>query len=407
MRFSFSVNGFGTSGISTGQFEFDLWDEFGQYGEAILAGASARLYEANGAFLPSREYYISARSVNNKVCRITAYDVMSKTNQKFEMPSFAENKTIDCDTVMGAVRGQCGFSSVGYSDRAGIESINFTAEQLKDKTCRGVMETVAEAMCGVWVADSEGGAVLSCFGAPYDYISAVSDYSEINMQGVQKITKLVVTDTESGDITEFSTGKYGTVFAIETPFPGTAPAVWERVRDKLYTAWSCEKAALTDIYPDVPAFTKITFGERELTATNISIFVDSTGVYFSGGADPQDEEQWRYEEYLQRELNKRVQIGKTVGNTQITPAGPCFIDKNLGTARNSENAAVEKYGFTVNQGGITEYDGAMLDGVFPVVETNGDLSEISINYENSTKKYAIKWDSDTRLSMEEIKEAEK
>lgn len=78
LKFSRSVSGFGESGVSTGQFEFDLWDESGYYGEAILSDASVRLYETNGAFLPSAEYYISKRSVNGGVCCFTTYEALPK-----------------------------------------------------------------------------------------------------------------------------------------------------------------------------------------------------------------------------------------------------------------------------------------------------------------------------------------
>ena len=258
---------------------------------------------------------------------------MSKTDMPFDDSGFEtyfeNHENVSCDSVMNAVKSQCGFESIGYSDRSGVNDINFTLDQLLDKTCRQLMEMVATAMCGVWIADNDGGAVLSCFGQPYNYLSAVSDYSEINMQGAQKITKLVVTDTESDEITEFSTGEYGTVFAIETPFAEAAPAVWERIQNQFYTAWNCEKALLTDIYPDIPPFSRIAFGEQELMATSFTISVDSTGVYFSGGSDPQDEEQWRYEDYTQRQLNERVQIGKAVGNTIISANGDIIIRRNL------------------------------------------------------------------------------
>lgn len=372
-KFSRAVSGFGESGISTGQFEFDLYDEFGDYGEALLAGASARLYEANGAFLPSMEYYISKRPVDNYICHFVAYDIMSKTDMPFDdsgLAFFFENgyKTVDCDTVMNAIKGQCGFDSIGYSDSFGTEDINFTQDQLQDTTCRQLMETVAAAMCGCWTAFGDNGKSvrLNCFGTSPAATTEVSCYAEINMQGKQKITRLIVTDNESGEVSESLTGEYGTVFAVDTPFPAAAQKSWSRVQDKLYTAWNCEKAILTYPTPDIPAFTMMTFGERELLATSFTVSVDSTGVYFSGGSDPQDEEQWRYEDYTQRQLNERVQIGKTVGNTQISKDGIAlirkFVNENARSAAISDTEkGVEKYSFTVGENGVTEFDGAIID----------------------------------------------
>ncbi len=352
-KFSRAVSGFGESGISTGQFEFDIYDEFGQYGEALLAGASAHLYETNGAFLPSMEYYISKRSVDNHICHFVAYDIMSETDAPFDASGFetyfeSGHETADCDTVMNAIKGQCGFDSIGYSDSFGTEDINFTQDQLLDTTCRRLMETVAAAMCGCWTAFGDNGKSvrLNCFCASPAAATEVACYAEINMQGKQKITRLIVTDSESGETSESLTGEYGTVFAVDTPFPYAAPKAWSRVQDKLYTAWNCEKAILTYPTPDIPPFTMMTFGGRELLATSFTVSGDSTGCYFSGGADPQDEEQWRYEDYTQRQLNERVQIGKAVGNTRISANGDIIfqnLNNNKGGGLNGQDNGISVY----------------------------------------------------------------
>ncbi len=364
MRFSRSSSGFGTSGVSTGQFEFDIYDELGQYSTAIMAGMTARLAEKNSVFAPSRNYYISKRGISKNVCHFVAYDIMAQSDRNFDASALyvGESGVIPCGNVLDAVKNQCGFTSIRTTSTDGMDFINFTPEMLEGKTCRGVLEMVSTAMCGVWVADQDDGAVLRCLGMPFPgYTSTAKEYAEIDYQGAQKITKLVVTDSETGNVREFSTGEYGTVIAIETPFPDVASFVWSRINGYVYTAWHCDKALIDDAYPDIPVFTEITFGDAALAANNFTIDVDCTGVYFSGGTDPQDDEQWRYEEYLQREVNERVKIGKTVGNTQVTQEGICFVNKNKASsaARNAENTAVEKYGFTVNSGGLIESDGVM------------------------------------------------
>ena len=42
LRFSQAVNGFGESGISIGQFEFDVYDVNGTYGTALLEHATVQ-----------------------------------------------------------------------------------------------------------------------------------------------------------------------------------------------------------------------------------------------------------------------------------------------------------------------------------------------------------------------------
>lgn len=350
-----------------------------------------RLAEKNSVFAPSRNYYISKRSISKKVCHFVAYDIMAQSDRNFDASALyvGDSGLIPCGNVLDAVKNQCGFTSIGTTSNDGMQFINFAPEMLENKTCRGVLEMVSTAMCGVWIADQNDGAVLRCLGMPFPgYTSTAKEYAEIGYQGAQKITKLVVTDSETGNVREYSTGEYGTVIAIETPFPDVGSFVWNRIAGHIYTAWHCDKALIDDAYPDIPVFTEITFGDAALVASNFTIDVDNTGVYFSGGADPQDEEQWRYEEYLQREVNERLKIGKTVGNLQVAQDGVYYVYKNENSpaARNAENHAAEKYGFTVNKGGVTEYDGALIDKTdFEYVEKVDDNTAI-VAYPNAKYK---------------------
>ncbi len=297
--------------------------------------------------------------------------------------------TIPCGNVLSRIQNLCGFKRIASTSNSGMEFIKFTPEMLEGKTCRGVLEIISATMCGVWLADSDDGAILRCLGEPFPgYVSTAKEYAEIDYQGSQKITKLIVTDSESGDVHEYSTGEYGTVITIETPFPQVGSIVWGRIQNFIYTAWNCEKALIDDAFPDIPVFTQINFGDAALSANNFTIDVDSTGVYFSGGNEPQDEEQWRYEEYLQREVNERVKIGKTVGNTQVAQTGIQYVYKNENSpaSRSAENTSVEKYGFTVNKGGVTEYDGALIDKTdFEYVEKVDDNTAI-VAYPNAKYK---------------------
>ena len=70
-----------------------------------------------------------------------------------------------------------------------------------------------------------------------------------------------------------------------------------------------------------------TFGEdTELLANQITITVDSSGIYFSGGADPQSDEVWNYDDYLTR---TKISMDKLIGNTKISSGGRIvFVDLN-------------------------------------------------------------------------------
>ena len=335
---------------------------------------------------------------------------MSKSDRDFDNTDFSDAETTySADYVMSAVKNQCGFLSVGYSDLAGLGEINFTAEMLSSLTCRAVMEKIAEAMAGVWIADREG-AKLCCFGTSFQNYSAADKYTEIDFKGTQKITELIITDSDSGKITDLSEPENGAILTVETHFPKAAEAAWERVRKAVYTAWSCEKALIDSVSPDAAAAGLIKFGESVLTANNVTVDVDSTGVYFSGGAEAMDE--IAYKNRVERELNQRVKIGKTVGNTQIAPDGVKlvseFVDKNAVRSAGTENTVVEKYGFNVGKNGFTEFEGDLVSAkVFDSAEKIDDNTVVITYPGNVQYKYTKEKNGNTVKFKKERLEAEK
>ena len=330
MRFSETVSGFGV-GVSVGQFEVDVYDELGVYGEALLENATLQIVEADNYCLPSKTYYISKRSINNKVCHFVAYDIMSRVEQNFDFAylTIVDENNIPCANVINAICTQCGFSAARATGE-GIEHITFTKNQLENRTCRAILEMIAEVMQGVWIAHDDGSIILSCIGAPYDPTYHFIDaeyYTEIDYQGKQKITGIVFTNSETGKVNVQQTGDYGVIINITSPFvaKGTAldTLVWERLKNHIYQAWHCDKAVVDGL---AVATSQIGFSGTEMLANSVSLEVDSTGIYFSGGCEPQDEEQWRYEEYLER---AKVGIDKLIGHTKITNTGRIeFINLN-------------------------------------------------------------------------------
>lgn len=333
LKFTYSISGFGTNGVSIGQFEFDLYDKYGQYSNALLEDVEVHLEEKNSKTLPSRKYYISKRSVNDKICHFTAYDIAANVDQDFNGSFdtfFDRGETAPCGNVLSAIQQQCGFTSIGASD-TGLDLIRFTKEQVTNRTCRAVLEDIAKAMCGVWIATRENGIRLSCFGNSLNGIASCDKYSKISYQGRQKITKLICINSDTGDTNILSTGEYGTVIQIESPFvaAGTAldSTVWNRIKDYIYQAWNCEKALISPLSVDdfPPPTTTITFGSAELKVGNVTIMPGSAGIFISAGTEPQDEEQWKYDDYITR---TKIGVNQPIGNMTITNTGR-IVYRNL------------------------------------------------------------------------------
>ena len=59
LKFTDQINGFGNSGAAVGQFEFDLYDTYGTFSNALLEKVPVHLEEKNNKCLPSREHNFS------------------------------------------------------------------------------------------------------------------------------------------------------------------------------------------------------------------------------------------------------------------------------------------------------------------------------------------------------------
>lgn len=330
LRFSQSVTNFGESGISIGQFEFDVFDEHGTYGTALLKHATVQLVETNDYCLPSKKYYIAKRSISKNVCHFVAYDVLSLVEQDFDVSAVTGYEVTEtpCANVLDAIKTQCGFTSIGSSGD-GLDLITFKLEQLENRSCADILEMISVAMCGTWVSTLDNGVVLACLGAPYNLSGTSVDavnWAEIDLQGRQKVTGVVFTNTDTGVQNVLETGEYGVILKIDSPFVGGTAldsAVWSRLENLEYQSWNCEKAIIDGL---AVSCANIGFGGVEWLVNSVSLDVDSTGIYFNGGCPPQDEEQWQYEEKLER---TKVGIDGLTGHTKITSAGRIeFVNLN-------------------------------------------------------------------------------
>ena len=216
-----------------------------------------------------------------------------------------------------------------------MDFITFKLEHLENKTCRAVMEMFAEAMVGVWVAEYDNSVTLSCLGAEYDPSYGIIDaryYSEIVYQGRQKITGVIFANSDTGAVNILKTGEYGVILNVESPLvaagTGLDSVVWGRVQNYEYQAWNCDKALVDGL---VLVSSVVGFGGTDMQINNVTVDVDSTGIYFSGGCAPQDEETWKYEEYLER---AKLSIDKSVGNMMITSGGKTVF-RNLNNGKES------------------------------------------------------------------------
>lgn len=350
IRFSFSVNGLGVSGVSSVQFEFDLYDETGLLTDSVSEQAETTLSCEEINFV-SQTFFLTKRSASKKILHCVCYDRMCKTDRLFDASGYTTSETVSGHSVISAICRQCGFNDYSASGD-GLEYILFKKSDLENVTCRRLLEDISEVVVGVFACGNNNSLFLACLGGgEYDSQAAALDYTELDYQGSTQITALTMTNSETGKEYSFG-GSGGAAIEIESSLvtEGLAMAVWERIGNYIYKSWHCDMADVTyGSYLHLMGaliFTRDDIAEdsgsilgRRLFATTTEFSCDSTGVYFSGGAAPYDD--WNYQSYLER---RKVGIGKNVGNTAIATNGDIiFRNLNKGGGLNEHDNGISVY----------------------------------------------------------------
>lgn len=320
LKFSGTVPGFGVSGIATTQFGFDIFDEHGIYGQQSLQGATAELAGVMGKF------YISKRSVSKGVVHFIAYDLTTDLSGEFDPSEIWQSAAADYVTVGSVLNTLSSQSGVNCSVSGGdVLDIKVTREQLTGQSFNGILEMISETAAGVWISSGENALQLICLekgDSAYGFGASCSDFADIDYCGIQTIGKLIHTNSETGNVEE-NGGTTGNVISVENPIvargDGLCGKVWERIGNYQYQAWRCEKALLESVPSKRLLCTAINFeGKSPLIVGDFTLDIDSTGIYFSGGRDPQSEERWEYKNKIER---TKIGVDKWVGSSVIQSNG--------------------------------------------------------------------------------------
>ena len=94
-----------------------------------------------------------------------------------------------------------------------------------------------------------------------------------------------------------------------------------------------------------------------------------------------------------------IELDRERGNASLGNEGLYLFENGYKTTQKSDPNKKVKYGFTVSEGGVTEYEGAMTSKVIPTTATvNADRTEVVIGYASGKKyKYTVTYDADGNI----------
>lgn len=336
IQFSWNVSGLGLSGRCSVQLDFDIFDPSDNIINNLASPNFVITPNCPELETKSQDFWVDSRSVSNNICHVVCFDRMSRTDADFSTShNWKASGTMSANQVLTDICRICGFDGSSMSSGGGLQYINFTQADVTGKTCGELLDIISEAMAGVYVCSGKT-LRLAAFGALDGTSVGSSEHTGIKYQGRTKIIGLVMKNSSTGETFSYGTSSgNGYVIQIENKFVSAelADIVKSRVLNYEYTAWNCEKADITT--------TNFTFGgllqfsyigesseslDSILFPRNVNYYVDSTGIYFSGGCPQCDE--WNYKSKLERE---KIGIGKSVGSMAVLQDGTivCYKNENI------------------------------------------------------------------------------
>lgn len=403
MSISQSCSGYGTSGIVTATMSFVT--------PSFYAGASenaeVKLVCTNAAAISPPLFYVTGRKTSGGVTEWTCCDVCSKTDRLIEFADsdFDENDKITISALLEKIHSQSGIG-INASGLSALISKTFDKDKCIDGlTIRAVFETLAEAMCGYWVA-VDNKIIFANFGQSVTVSAAVpTAYKAIDFNGVRSFARVLCTDNDA--VYSANSNGSGKTLIVSTDYASQELAdsiLSMMVGDEnnyTYRSWSCGKGKAYEwLYVGL-----FRFGTKFLVANSVSMSVSSAGLFFSSSANTVDEDEVGYTSEVNRQLKKKLEFDKINGNVAITGKGLYFFENGY-KQMSAEEQKKAKYDFKVEKGGVIKCGGAMVDSKLPEITFKSDASGFTTKYGDTSIEYEMSIDGDNLTLKEKTKEGE-
>lgn len=403
---SSSVSGMGESGVVMTTLSCTTYSDT-DYSNSVSLNAEVTLScTSNPSLSPPTTFFVLSREVNGKKIKWTLGDRMCKAENyvEFAETDFTSGK-ISASTLITKAATACGFLGVSYVDSSALSVIgNVDRTACEGSTARDILDMMSQAMCGYFCAGATGYLTFVNLGCYANTTASVTQYAAISPGGTRSISTIMTVDgsdvyTSGNTIINQQTLVIDTQFAsqaLATCLAGALPASYS------YNAWSCSRGKATTWI----TLGAISFNGTTRICTNLTLYPSGSGLYFSASANPVAERENGYQSSVQRQLNERIALERVNGNTAIGKQGLYFFENGYRTTQQSDPTAIVKYGFEVSTGGITEYDGAIIDRkTIKRATFNSDATQVQIAYDNKSYNINIEYDDDgniTDMTQEEV-----
>ena len=308
-----------------------------------------------------KNYYTKSDSGYSAVSGSTAPDFVSG---KYYSVGY-----ISVNSVIENIENVCGFPSINTGDIIGKTITQMPKDSVFNKAAKAVLSELAEASAGCFFVQSDNSLTFMPFAC--GSVSAefsVQKYESVCGGASRSCSCFILKNGDKIYSSGSGSGALSTM-VIDTVLASAelVGALMNEYSGKTYNAWKCGNA-LVEHYPAPGA--GIVFGDSSdvLVCNFCRLKITSSGFFASMGRNDVSESEYISE--YSRALAERVKIGEINGNTKITRDGVrlVYINENEGKS--------EEYGFKTFAGGVTEFGGAMLSAIQPVVKIENNTENL-------------------------------
>ena len=383
-----SLSGIGNGGIVTQQLSASVYADF-----SFLAGESVTVVGFDG--LPT--FYIDGENRTEDTVNITAYDRCRKLSQPFDYTSLKDGDKADengepvfldisASGLAEKIAAQCGFS--GASNTGDILIGTVSSDVYKGAACNSILENFASASGCFVCCGNDDTLRFQRIGSGYSSAGAVEN-SAVIVYPQKSFSRLIVSGDKS-EFYDFGSGSAENIMEISNSLisQNVASALASRLFENgsfVYQPVSLNAVISGNIDP----YGSVIVGEESYKVTNISINLCADGAVASLSTPVISESSSAYNNLLTRQINQRIAANKTYGNTLISGSGGLKFTDRDGNS----------YGFNTASGGVTEYDGAMMDSVMPDKIEKVSDTERRITYGGKTYSLTYKTEGDKKTDI--------
>lgn len=336
IRISKSVDGIGTSGVSTSQISGKVYTSY-RFPENSAVKVSFRGWE-----FPT--YYIDKPEYDGVAMSFTAYDRCKDLDILFNYSNYpqyppsdnsdssstdsssttqkkVEAKYLASEVVRDLVN-QVGFSSCEYVPR----TLYLKQSDLKGKSCREILQILTEASFGVAYCGNDNKLrFVSALSSGSGTSVKKGEYSRIIEKSQKSYTKLLVEDSKNNKLYEYGSGDYshclmlgGSLLNEETSQAIASEMLASNGLD--YLAFSIDNAIISSNI-EVMGQAFIQDSDTKYICRNITISFTATRAVASLSSPQMSESKSEYLNKFMRIANKKVQLDKTYNTFFVNENG--------------------------------------------------------------------------------------